>query len=259
MTVILKYVAYYRVSTKRQGKSGLGLEAQQKAVRALAEKYGATLIAEYIEVETGKSANRPKLLEAIQHAGLTNATLVVAKLDRLARNAYFTRTLKESKQRFVCCDNPDASDLTIDLLAVIAEHEARAIATRTREALAIAKEHGTLLGSARPGHWDGREDRLAFGLQRCQPLGSAANSQKASNRNQAIVAKIKPLREAGESLVAIAARLNNDGIKTRPTKRCPEGSTFTPKTIWRLIDRYLGTELLGDITLKVPVACAACN
>mgnify|MGYP005839394089 FL=1 len=117
-------IAYYRVSTKRQGRGGLGLEAQQKAVRALAEKDDAAIIAEYIEVETGKSVSRPKLLEAIEHARLTNATLVVAKLDRLARNAYFTRTLKESKQKFVCCDNPDASDLTIDILAVIAEHEA---------------------------------------------------------------------------------------------------------------------------------------
>ena len=187
MNIILKYVAYYRVSTKRQGESGLGLEAQQKAVHALAEKYGATIIAEYIEVETGKSAKRPKLLEAIQHAGLTNATLVVAKLDRLARNAWFTRTLKESKQKFVCCDNPDASELTIDLLAVIAEHEARAIATRTREALAVAKERGTLLGSARPGHWDGREDRRAFGQKKSQPLASAANAKKASDRNQPIV------------------------------------------------------------------------
>lgn len=257
---VLKYVAYYRVSTKRQGRSGLGLEAQRKAVQAMAERTGATIIAEYIEVETGKSAKRPKLLEAIQHASLTNATLVVAKLDRLARNAYFTRTLKETKQKFVCCDNPDASDLTIDLLAVIAEHEARAIATRTREALGIAKEHGTLLGSARPGHWDGREHLRDAGLKKAQPMGSAVNSQKARDRNQAIVAKIKPLREAGESLVTIADRLNKDGIKTRPTKRCPEGSAFSPKAVWRLIDRHLGKELLGDITLKVvPVACTACN
>ena len=157
MSIILtKYVAYYRVSTKKQGRSGLGLEAQQKAVRAMAERNGATIIAEYIEVETGKSAKRPKLLEAIHHARLTNSTLVVAKLDRLARNAYFTRTLKESKQKFTCCDNEHANDLTIDLLAVIAEHEARAIATRTREALAVTKERGKMLGSARPGHWDGR-------------------------------------------------------------------------------------------------------
>lgn len=256
----LKYVAYYRVSTKRQGRSGLGLEAQRKAVQAMAERNHATIIAEYIEVETGKSAKRPKLLEAIQHVSLTNATLVVAKLDRLARNAPFTRTLRDSKQKFICCDNPDASDLTIDLLAVIAEHEARAIATRTREALCVAREHGTLLGSARPGHWAGREHLRNAGLKKAQPMGSAANSRKACDRNQAIVTKIKPLREAGESLVAIAARLNDNGIKTRPTRRCPEGSTFTPKTVWRLIDRYLGKEALSGIARKIaPVACAASN
>ena len=90
----LKYVPYYRVSTKRQGRSGLGLEAQQMAVRAMAERNKAVILAEYVEVETGKSATRPKLLEAIQHARLTNSTLVVAKLDRLARNAYFTLTLQ---------------------------------------------------------------------------------------------------------------------------------------------------------------------
>jgi DNA invertase Pin-like site-specific DNA recombinase len=256
----LKYVAYYRVSTKRQGRSGLGLEAQRKAVQAMAEKYGAAIIAEYIEVETGKSAKRPKLLEAIHHAGLTNATLVVAKLDRLARNAWFTRTLKESKQPFICCDNPGASDLTIDLLAVIAEHEARAIATRTREALAIAREHGTLLGSARPGHWNGREDRRAFGQKKSQPLASASNSHRARDRYHAIlVPEIKRRREAGESLVAITAWLNEQGFRTRPTKRCPQGGVFTPMMVWRLIHRYLGEELLGNVTTKVPPACAAYN
>ena len=258
--ILKKYVAYYRVSTKKQGRSGLGLEAQQKAVRAMADRNGATIIAEYIEVETGKSATRPKLLEAIHHAGLTNATLVVAKLDRLARNAYFTRTLKESKQKFTCCDNEHANDLTIDLLAVIAEHEARAIATRTREALAVTKERGKLLGSARPGHWDGREDRRALGLKKSQPLAAASNSQKAKVRYQTVlVPEIKRRREAGESLVTITAWLNEQGFRTRPTKRCPEGSIFTPKMVWRLIDRYLGKELLGNITLKQPAACAACN
>jgi len=260
ITNVLKYVAYYRVSTKRQGRSGLGLEAQRKAVQAMADRNHATIIAEYIEVETGKSARRPRLLEAIQHVSLTNATLVVAKLDRLARNAPFTRTLRDSKQKFVCCDNPDASDLTIALLAVIAEHEARAIATRTREALCVARERGTLLGSARPGHWDGREHLRDAGLKKAQPMGSAANSRRARDRNQAIVARIKPLHEAGESLVAIAARLNDSGIKTRPTRRCPEGSTFTPKTVWRLIDRYLGKKTLKDITrTRTTIACAASN
>jgi len=247
-----KYVAYYRVSTKKQGTSGLGLEAQQKAVRALAERNGATIIAESVEVETGKSAKRPKLLEAIRHARLTNSTLVVAKVDRLARNAHFTRTLKESKQKFICCDNPDANDLTIDLLAVIAEHEARAIATRTKEALAVAKEHGTLLGSARPGHWDGREHLRGF--KKAQPLGSAANSQNAKAWYQEVlVPEIKRRRELGESLTTITAWLNEQGFKTRPTRRCPEGTAFTPKTVWRVIERYIGKEYLGNKRL----ACAA--
>jgi DNA invertase Pin-like site-specific DNA recombinase len=258
MVGILKYVAYYRVSTKRQGRSGLGLEAQQKAVRAMAERNRAVIIAEYVEVETGKSASRPKLLEAIHHAALTNSVLVVAKLDRLARNAYFTRTLKESKQKFTCCDNEHANDLSIDLLAVIAEHEARAIAIRTREALAVTKQRGRLLGSARPGHWDGREDRRALGLKKSQPLASASNAQKAKARYQTVlVPEIKRRREVGESLVTIAAWLNAQGFRTRPTKRCPEGGVFTPKMVWRLIDRYIGRELLGNITLRQPMATPA--
>jgi DNA invertase Pin-like site-specific DNA recombinase len=236
-TMSVKYVAYYRVSTKKQGRSGLGLEAQQKAVRAMAERHGGTIIAEYIEVETGKSATRPKLLEAIHHAGLTNSTLVVAKLDRLARNAHFTRTLKESRQRFVCCDNEHATDLTIDLLAVIAEHEARAIGTRTREALAVTKERGTLLGSARPGHWDGRER----GYRKAQPLGAAANARKARDRySSVLVPEIGRRRGQGESLATIAVWLNGQGFRTRPTKRFPDGGVFTPMMVSRLIGRYLG-------------------
>jgi DNA invertase Pin-like site-specific DNA recombinase len=249
----LKYVPYYRVSTKRQGRSGLGLEAQQMAVRAMAERNKAVILAEYVEVETGKSATRPKLLEAIQHAKLTNSTLVVAKLDRLARNAYFTLTLRDSGQPFLCCDNEHASHLTIGFLALIAQHEAEQIAARTKAALAVTKAKGTLLGSARPGHWDGRER----GYRRAQPLGTAANAKKAKDRYQAVlVPEIKRRREAGEPLVAIAAWLNEQGFKTRATKRCPEGSAFTPKMVWRLIDRYLGKDLLGH---KMPVACAACN
>ncbi len=256
--IVKKYVAYYRVSTKKQGRSGLGLEAQQKAVRAMAERNGATIIAEYIEVETGKSAKRPKLLEAIRHAKLTNSILVVAKLDRLARNAYFTRTLKESRQRFICCDNEHANDLTIDLLAVIAEHEARAIATRTKEALAVTKDRGKLLGSARLGHWDGREHLRGF--KKAQPLGASSNSQNAKAWYQdVLVPEIKRRREAGESLATITAWLNEQGFKTRPSKRCPEGSTFTLMMVWRLIERYIGKEYLGNITVKQPVACAACN
>lgn len=248
---IVKYIAYYRVSTKKQGKSGLGLEAQQKAVREMAARHEATIIAEYVEVETGKSSKRPKLLEAIRHARLTNSTLVVAKLDRLARNAHFTRTLKESKQKFVCCDNPNASDLTIDILAVIAEHEARAIATRTREALGIARNRGTPLGSARPGHWDGREDRRQAGTANGLGLAVAEYSRIARDHyGDVIVPKMKQWREEGRSLDEIAALLNADGFTTRRDQK-----PFSKATVWRLIHRYLGGEYLGHAYL----ACPACN
>ena len=148
---VIKIVAYYRVSTKKQGRSGLGLEAQKEMVHQLASAHGATIIAEYVEVETGKKSARPKLHEAIHHARLTNSTLVVAKLDRLARNCYFLNCLLHAELDFVCCDNPYADRFNIQVLAAVAEHEARQIAARTKAALAAAKAKGRLLGSARPG------------------------------------------------------------------------------------------------------------
>ena len=191
------------------------------AVRAMAERNKAVILAEYVEVETGKSATRPKLLEAIQHAKLTNSTLVVAKLDRLARNAYFTLTLRDSGQPFLCCDNEHASHLTIGFLALIAQHEAEQIAARTKAALAVTKAKGTLLGSARPGHWDGRETAATGGTQ---PLGAAANAQKAQDRYQAmLVPEIKRRREAGESLVAIAAWLNETRLQDACHEAVPRG------------------------------------
>jgi DNA invertase Pin-like site-specific DNA recombinase len=252
---VIKIVAYYRVSTKKQGRSGLGLEAQKEMVHQLALAHGATIIAEYVEVETGKKSARPKLREAIHHARLTNSTLVVAKLDRLARNCYFLNCLLHAELDFVCCDNPYADRFNIQVLAAVAEHEARQIAARTKAALAAAKAKGRLLGSARPGCWDGYER----GYKKAQPLGSAANSQKARERyQQVLVPEIKRRREEGQTLNQIAAWLNEQGFKTRPTKRCPQGSTFNLKAVWRLIERYLGKEYLGNITLRQP-ACAACN
>jgi DNA invertase Pin-like site-specific DNA recombinase len=244
------------VSTKRQGRSGLGLEAQKEMVHQLALRYGAAIIAEYVEIETGKKAARPRLQEAIHHARLTNSTLVVAKLDRLARNSYFLNCLLESKLDFVCCDNPAATKFVIQVLASVAEYEADQIAVRTKAALAVAKARGTLLGSSRPGHWEGREHLREAGIQKSQPLASAANSQIARDRYcQKVVPEIKRRREAGESLVTIAAWLNEQGVRTRPTKRCKEGSIFTPKMVWRLIDRYLGKELLGNKSQPAFVAC----
>ena len=145
-----KLVAYFRVSTRRQERSGLGLEEQRAAVEAYAETTCGQSIGEYTEVETGKRADRPQLERALAHAKRAGATLVVAKLDRLARNVAFTSALMESGVDFVACDNPHANRLTIHILAAVAEDEARRIAERTKAALAAAKRRGVKLGAVRP-------------------------------------------------------------------------------------------------------------
>ena len=143
-------IAYYRVSTRKQEKSGLGLEAQQAAVVEFSLRQGANLLTTYTEVETGKRADRPELAKAVAQARRAGATLVVAKLDRLARNVAFTSALMESGVDFVACDNPHANRLTIHILAAVAEDEARRISQRTKDALAAAKRRGIPLGAARP-------------------------------------------------------------------------------------------------------------
>src|SRR3954470_9454548 len=144
-------VAYYRVSTAKQGASGLGLEGQVAAVEHYARDRGAAILRAYREVESGKRADRPELAYAIAHARRSNATLVIAKLDRLARNVHFLAGLMEAKVDFVACDPPHANRLTIPILAPVAEDEARRISDRTRAALAADKARGGLLGAARPG------------------------------------------------------------------------------------------------------------
>lgn len=147
-----KYVSYVRVSTVRQGASGLGLEAQQDAVARFLNGGAWELVAEFREVETGKGsdalAKRPQLRAALEACRKLGATLVIAKLDRLARNVHFVSGLMESKVKFVACDMPDANELTIHMMAAFVEHEAKRISQRTKEALAVAKARGVQLGRA---------------------------------------------------------------------------------------------------------------
>lgn len=147
-----KFIAYYRVSTAKQGQSGLGLEAQQEAVRRFLNSGAWELVAEYQEVETGKGsdalAKRPQLRAALVASRKHGATLIIAKLDRLARNVHFVSGLMESKVRFVACDMPEANELTIHIMAAFAEHEAKRISQRTKDALAVAKARGVVLGRA---------------------------------------------------------------------------------------------------------------
>jgi DNA invertase Pin-like site-specific DNA recombinase len=146
-----KFVAYFRVSTARQGASGLGLEGQREAVRAYLNGGDWTLLGEFTDVESGKNADRPQLAAAMNLARRTGATLLIAKLDRLSRDAHFLLGLEKAGVEFVACDMPNANRLTVRLMAVIAQEEREMIAARTRTALAAAKARGQVLGGWRGG------------------------------------------------------------------------------------------------------------
>jgi len=227
----MKIIAYSRVSTKRQGRSGLGLDGQRAAVEAFAKRSGGKIIAEYVEVESGRRSDRPELGKALGHARLAKATLVVAKLDRLARNVAFLSTLMESKADFRCCDNEHATPLTLHILAAVAEAEAKAISERTVSALRAAKRRGVALGSARQGHWQGREHRRAAGLRKAVRAASEARSAAAKGAYSFLLADIRGWRDAGETLDAIATRLTDAGHLTRA------GKAFSATAIHRLLAR----------------------
>ncbi|MQR02471.1 resolvase [Glaciimonas sp. GS1] len=157
------FIAYYRVSTQKQGASGLGLEAQQEAVARYLNGGAWELVDEFVETETGKGADaltrRPQLRAALDACRKSGAKLLIAKLDRLARNVHFITGLMEASRgngknavKFVACDMPDANDLTIHLMAAFAEHEAKRISERTKDALAMAKKRGVVLGAAGPAN-----------------------------------------------------------------------------------------------------------
>jgi len=143
-------IAYCRVSTKHQGLTGLGMEAQRTAVESYARQQGARVAALYVEVESGKRSDRPELAKALAHAKRGKATLCVAKLDRLARNVEFLARILNAGTDFVACDYPSANRLTLHIMAAVAENEAKAVSDRTKAALAAAKARGTLLGSSVP-------------------------------------------------------------------------------------------------------------
>ena len=140
-----KYVAYYRVSTNKQGVSGLGLEAQRSSIQAFVGDL-SLIIGEHTEVESGKHNNRPRLLEALEQAKQNNAILIVAKLDRLSRNMVFIATLIESNVKFVCADMPEANTLTLHMIGAVAQYEREMISKRVKDAMKAAKERGVTYG-----------------------------------------------------------------------------------------------------------------
>jgi DNA invertase Pin-like site-specific DNA recombinase len=219
------FVAYLRVSKERKGKASLGLEAQREDVQRFVAGRGGVIIApEYVEVESGKHNDRPKLVQAMKRCRITGATLVVAKLDRLSRNAAFLMTLRDSGVDFIAVDMPEANTMTVGVMALVAQHEREAICARTKAALAAAKARGTKLGGKRPGAPD---------ISLHHSAGNAARAAKARARAELLREEIEPLRQAGLSLNAIAAKLNADGSLTPRGK----AGSWTPTAVSRIIAR----------------------
>ena len=213
-----QFVSYYRVSTQKQGASGLGLEAQKAAAETFAKSRGP-IIAEFVEVETGKRNDRPKLAEAMAQAKANGATLLIAKLDRLARNAGFIFALRDAGVDFVACDLPEANTLTIGIFAVMAQHEAEVISQRTKAALAARKARGLSLGN--PANLTA--EARAKGPEARKQI---AHDNKA-NRQGAELAGL--YRQQGHSLRTIATRLNSGGYSTRG------GKAFKAESVRRLL------------------------
>ena len=218
-----KFISYLRVSTDKQGRSGLGLEAQRKAVEDYLDGGRWELLAEYVEVESGKRNARPELRKALHHAKVTGATLVIAKLDRLSRNARFLLELQDAGTKFVCADMPDANNLTIGILALVAQQEREATSKRTKEALAVAKARGVKLGNPR-----GAKHLRKYG----NAAGVAAIKAKAARHAEDLRPVVADIREAGiASNKGLARELNRRGVLT------PRGGKWHPTSVARLLER----------------------
>ena len=208
-----RFIAYFRVSTDQQGRSGLGLDAQREAVLRHVGSNRGELIGEFCEIESGKRNDRPQLSAAIAATKKAKATLIIAKLDRLARNVYFVSGLIESGVDFVAADNPHANKLMVHMLAAFAEHEREQISQRTKDALAAAKARGIRLG--RNG-----ADRLA-----------RAYRAQAIERARQLAPVLTELQSAGMSARQMAAELTARGIAT------PNGARWHAQSVLRMIDR----------------------
>jgi len=212
-----KFVVYYRVSTQKQGRSGLGLEAQKATAQAYLAAHGGIELASFVEVESGRSSTRPKLKAALLHCRQTRAILLVAKLDRLSRNAAFLFNLRDAGVKFQAIDLPDANTLTLGVMIAMAQHEAEIISARTKAALAARKARGLPLGNPR--------DMSAYAKD-ASLLGQAANRAKALARAAEIAPQIEAAREAGHmSLRRVAAFLNDMQIQT------PRGKQWTATAV----------------------------
>lgn len=252
----VKLVSYYRVSTGKQGKSGLGLSGQRTAVLAYEKAMGGKLVAEYTEVETGKGKgeDRPELQRAIAHANFAKATLVIAKMDRLTRNLAFLTRLEEGKVDFTACDMPNASKMTIRIMVMVAEDELERISERTRAGLRAYRAESRTPNKLRELYPNGipeevaafyepRRGLLGASLPECRnltPEGRQRGAEKAGlihtetadKFNGFIAPRINQLRNDGLTLKAIADTLNTEGIQTR------RGREWSHVQIRNILNRY---------------------
>ncbi|WP_245183172.1 MULTISPECIES: recombinase family protein [unclassified Haematospirillum] len=222
------YVEYYRVSTEKQCRSGLGLEAQQEAVRRFLRDGDTTIKPPFVEVESGRKTDqdRPQLRAAMEACRKTGATLLIAKLDRLARDVAFIATLMKSDVRFVACDMPEADPFRLHIEAAIAEEEARKISQRTKAALAAAKARGVKLGGYRG--YELTEDQRGRGLERSAEVRASGANQRAVS----LLPIISTIRAEGiTSMGGIAKALNDRNVPT------PAGGQWHPMSVSRLLRR----------------------
>ena len=212
-------VAYYRVSTDKQGQSGLGLESQIQICNDFADNTGYEIIHSFTEVESGKKNDRVQLNAALEMCNKNGYKLIIAKLDRLSRNAAFTMQLHDSGVDFVACDLPEANTLTIGLVAVMAQYERELISNRTKLALGVLKARGVKLGNP---------ENLT---KEAQLKGSHIQRDNTIAHYKKIAGYLILLQESGLSLRKIAAKINNEGHRT------VKNALFTAATVKRIIDR----------------------
>lgn len=225
-----KFVSYIRVSTAKQGVSGLGMEAQREAINRYLNGGQWELLAEFVEVESGKKDDRPELLKALKHCQVTGATLVIAKLDRLSRDLHFISSLQKAGIEFLACDMPTANKFTVHIFAALAEHEREMISQRTKAALAALTCRGVKLGN--PGNLS--RDAVDKGVVNA----SAARRAKADEFAVQVGPIVRELQANGLGLRQIAARLNRQCILTARGK----SGAWTPTAVKNLLARFQTTQ-----------------